>query len=407
MRPRPRALLTGLLLLATAAPAEAIVGGSETRRDWPHMAAMEFRGPGEDSFSFRCGGSLVRPDVVLTAAHCVDGDQDNGEPDTFPASRFRFVLGTLDREQGGERIGVVEVVEHPDWDNGKDSHDVALLKLARPTTLGAPIRIAGEADAAAYEPGDPATIIGWGATFPGGGAVRMLREAEVPIVSDDDCAQNYSATTSFDAPTSICAGNLLGGEDSCQGDSGGPLMAPGADGRFVLVGDTSFGVGCAFPTQYGVYGEVAGAALRPWIETRLQTLSPQTAPPGPGSGPVAGPTAPSGSSEQPAGEETALAPVAPRVTLPRVLGSARRARARGRLAVRVRTTGPLRRVRVTLRDGGRIVAAGRRPRLRSPSGRVVLRLRAPVRAGGARLRLTARDRSGRTVRVARRVTVRR
>jgi len=404
---RLRPLLIGLLLLTSAAPAEAIVGGTETVRDWPHMAAMEFQGPGDESFSFRCGGSLVRPDVVLTAAHCVDGDQDSGEPDTFAASSFRFVLGTRDREEGGERISVVQVVEHPEWDNGKDSHDVALLKLARPTSLGAPIRIADQADAAGFGPGDPATIIGWGATFSGGGAVRMLREAEVPIVADDDCAQSYSVTASFDAPTSICAGNLLGGKDSCQGDSGGPLMVPGADGRFVLVGDTSFGVGCAFPTQYGVYGEVAGSVLRPWIEARLQELSPQTAPPGPGAGPLVTPALPVVGAEQPTGEPTALAPVAPRVTLPRVLGSARRARARGRLAFRVRTTAPLRRLRATLHDGGRAVAVGRRARLSAASGRVVLRLRAPVRAGRARLSLTARDRSGRTVRVARRVTVRR
>ena len=404
---RFRPLLIGLLLLTTAAPAEAIVGGTETSRDWPHMAAMEFQGPGDESFSFRCGGSLVRPDVVLTAAHCVDGDQDSGEPDTFAASSFRFVLGTRDREEGGERISVVQVVEHPDWDNGKDSHDVALLKLARPTSLGAPIRIADQSDSAGFEPGDPATIIGWGATFSGGGAVRMLREAEVPIVADDDCAQSYSATASFDAPTSICAGNLLGGKDSCQGDSGGPLMVPGADGRFVLVGDTSFGVGCAFPSQYGVYGEVAGSVLRPWIEARLQELSPQTASPGPGAGPLVTPASPTVGAEQPAGEPTALAPVAPRVTLPRFLGSARLARARGRLAFRVRTTAPLRRLRATLRDGGRAVALGRRARLNAASGRVVLRLRAPIRAGRARLSLTARDRSGRTVRVARRVTVRR
>jgi len=144
-----RPLLTGALFLAAPACANAIVGGSETAREWPHMAAMEFKGKGDKDFSFRCGGSLVRRDVVLSAAHCVDGDQDNGEPDTFPATNFRFVLGSRDRVEGGERIEVVQVVEHPQWDDGKDSHDVALLKLARPTTLGAPIRIADQSDAGA------------------------------------------------------------------------------------------------------------------------------------------------------------------------------------------------------------------------------------------------------------------
>jgi len=391
-------LLALVVLLVAVAPAGAIVGGTETQRDWPHMAGMELLS--DDGWSFRCGGSLVRPDVVLTAAHCVSGDESAGEPDTLPARSFRFLLGSRDRQSGGERIGAVEVVEHPEWDDGRDGHDVALLKLERPATLGAPIRIAEGADAANFEPGDPATIIGWGATSSGTGGVRTLREAEIPIRGDAECARNYTFTATFDAATSICAGNLGGGEDTCQGDSGGPLMVRAADGRFVLVGDTSFGVGCAFPTQYGVYGEVAGPVLRPWIDARLAELSS-------GSAPAAGPPAPADASDPAAADDGGLAPVAVRLRLPSVLGPVRRSRAsRRRIAVRVRSSGPIRRVRASLVQRGRTVATGTRSRRFRRSGLVTLRLRRAVRTGRAILRVTARDGSGRLVTSSRRVRLR-
>ncbi len=396
--------LAVLLALAAASPAQAIVGGTETQRDWPHMAGMEFRSG--DGFAFRCGGSLVRPDVVLSAAHCVSGNERDGEPDTLPAADFRFLLGSRDRESGGERIGVTQVVEHPEWDDGEDSHDVALLKLERPATLGTPIRIADGADAANFEPGDPSTIIGWGATSSGSGSVRFLREAEVPIRGDAECARNYTFTASFDAGTGICAGNLGGGEDTCQGDSGGPLMVPGADGRFVLVGDTSFGVGCAFATQYGVYGEVAGPVLRPWVDARLAELSPGTAAPAQGTGPTGAGSAGGSGTTDPSGDAAALAPVVARLRLPSVLGSARRARARRRIVVPLRTSSEVGRVRVVLVQRGRTVAVGVRSRRFTRAARVTLRLRRPVRRGRATLRVTARDGSGRVVRASRRVRLR-
>ena len=383
-------LLAVLASLATAAPAAAIVGGTETQRSWPHMAALEVRDG--DGFSFSCGGSLIRPDVVLTAAHCVDPENDD-------AAKFRVLLGTRDRASGGERIAASRIVEHPGYDaSDKATHDVALIKLASPSRLGSPIRVAGPADAAAFEPGDGATILGWGATMSGGPSQRMLREGQVPIVSDRDCGDSYAVTGfEFDPATMICAGNLLGGEDSCQGDSGGPLMVPDAGGRFVLVGDTSFGFGCAFPTQYGVYGEVAGSTLRPWVEENAEALSPRTSSPGPG----AGPTGPgSGSGGTPS--------LGTRLLLPRRLGSARRGRARRSTTIRVRSTGRVRRIRVSLRQRGRQVAAGRRARIRR-SGRVVLRLRKgrTVRRGRATLKVTALDARGRKLRTSRRVRIRR
>jgi secreted trypsin-like serine protease len=390
----PRIRSTLLLALATlmlgAAPAAAVVGGEVATRDFPHMAAMEFQQDDGD-WTFVCGASLVRADVVLTAAHCVQDDPDTVSRED-EARRYRFLLGTRDRLRGGERIEATRVVDHPQYDPRSGAYDVALLKLARATTLGAPIRIAEAREADRFAPGVEATIVGWGATVSGGPPVTDLREGQVPIVSDAECARGYTVTAEFDPPTMICAGNLTGGEDSCQGDSGGPLMVPDASGRFVLVGDVSFGFGCAFPTQYGVYGEVAGSALRPFVDAQIAELSPGTPGPAPGGGPTPGPA-------------PGTAPAA--VQLPRRLGSAARARRAGRIRLLVRTSRPLRGIRVTLRRGRVVVASGRRARALSARGRVSLRVRRGLRAGGAVLTLTARDSEGRRVRAVRRVRLRR
>jgi secreted trypsin-like serine protease len=374
-----------LMTLALVAPAEAIVGGSETTRDWPHMAALEFRSE-DGEWRFICGASLVRGDVALTAAHCMDPEQATLGGSSKPgADRFRVLVGTRDRSFGGERLNATRIVEHPQY-AADGSHDVALLKLDRAATAGKPIRIAGAGEESRYAAGVEATIIGWGATFSGGDATQKLHEAQVPVRSDSECALSYTLTADYDDQTMLCAGYLQGGEDSCQGDSGGPLMVPDAGGAFVLAAAVSFGTGCALPTQYGIYSEVAGATLRTWIEQRLAELSTHPAPSG-------GPTGGSGGD----GSSAAAS-----LTVSRRLGSARARR----LRVVVRASAPVSDVRATLRQRGRTVARGARASL-AGRGRVTLRRVARARRGAARLVVTARDGGGQRVRRAARVRLRR
>ena len=388
-----------VLALALPAPAWAIVGGETTQREWPHMAAMEYRDPETGEWGLRCGASLIRSDVLLTAAHCVDDEETGG---TLPSSRFRFLLGTMKRSAGGERIAAARILEHPGYDESQDTtaSDVALVKLATPSTLGRTIRIAEPADAPFWEPGDPAVVTGWGTEFFSSPFVPDdLKEAEVPIVSDADCERSYQLTLGFDAPTSVCAGNLYGGEDSCQGDSGGPLHVRDASGAWIQVGVVSFGLGCAFPTQYGVYSEAGGDALRGWITTNGDAMATHAAP-----APSPSPSTASPSSS------SALAPLRTRLVLPSSLRVVRRGR---RASVTLRTTGPLRSVAVALRRDRRTLASGRRASLRGSRGRVLLRartrraVRTLRRSRRATLRVTAVDASGRRVVATRVVRLRR
>jgi secreted trypsin-like serine protease len=412
MRVARRLLILLALVAAWPATASALVGGTPTQRDLPHMVAMEFRSsPSATQWSFRCGGSLVAPDVVLTAAHCVSGDESAGEPDTFPAAQFRFLAGTKKRSAGGEHIQAVEIREDPRYDDSDEGgYDVALVKLERSSSLGRPIRIARADETGLYAPGKDAVITGWGSDFYlAGGTSDDLEEIVVPIRSDDEC-QSTSAFA-LDPATMLCAGELQGGKDSCQGDSGGPLMVPDAGGGLILVADVSFGLGCAFPTQYGVYGEVAGAAMRPWVADNIAQMSSaggqSTATPvaEPGTTPVTGTPAPGTTAPSQSGAAATgfAAPRRARLRMPaRLLQRGRRVR------VRLRTGETLRRVRIALVQRGRIIAFGTTKRLTGARTVVIrVRKRAKPRRGAARLRVRAVDAAGRPMTAARRVRLRR
>lgn len=244
-------LAAGAALGLTAAPASAVVGGTAAP-----AGAYDFTASLQDGDFAFCGGSVIAAQWVLTAAHCVpDGN----------AAGLSVVVGTVDNSNGsGERRAVAEVRVHPEYDADASTSDVALLRLATPTSV-APIALATAADDALEADGAPVTVTGWGDQTPlaGGGLLTTskLRQVDLAIVDDQECGD---ANGGFDAATGVCAAAFL--KDSCQGDSGGPLFAT-SGGRRIQVGVVSYGLGCGVPTFPGVYAEVNETGIRDFIRT--------------------------------------------------------------------------------------------------------------------------------------------
>jgi hypothetical protein len=242
---------------------ERIVGGRPAQPGaFPWMVAL-LNAAEPDPFQAQfCGGSLIAPEWVLTAAHCFFNGQ--GQQDVN-ARNLDLLLGTTRLQLGaGQRIRAAQIVIHPNYDprrGTKGGNDIALVRLSRPVALPTlPLVQSNQTNLTA--PGTLATILGWGATFPRAldneepsGFPTALQQAEVPIVANEVCnaPQSYNGII---LDTMLCAGFPQGGVDTCQADSGGPLLVPSGAG-FALAGIASFGRGCAQPNFYGVYTRVS------------------------------------------------------------------------------------------------------------------------------------------------------
>ncbi|MER6345838.1 S1 family peptidase [Streptomyces sp. NPDC001595] len=217
---------------AVAAPQPIVGGTTTTTSAYPFM--MQITDASQNQF---CGGTLVSPTKVVTAAHCMVGETTSGVRVVGGRTYLNGTNGTVAR--------VSKIWIHPNYTTATRGEDVAVLTLSTSMPY-ATAKYVASTDTSVYTAGTTARVLGWGTTSQSGSSSNQLRTATVPIVSDTSCRGSYGSD--YVAAEMVCAGYSSGGVDTCQGDSGGPLLVGG-----VLAGITSWGEGCAQAGYPGVY----------------------------------------------------------------------------------------------------------------------------------------------------------
>lgn len=225
------------------------------KHEWPWMAALL---NGGRQF---CGGSLISPNHILTAAHCV------AHMTRADVNRLEVRLGEHDiKDAFDTKIitrKVSKVVRHKGFSSDTLWNDVAIVFMTTPVEYTDTVRpVCLSQIPQAFNNNETATVVGWGSLREKGPQPNVLQEVTLRLWKNEVCKPTYGpAAPGGITDHMLCAGRQ--GKDSCSGDSGGPMVIARGD-HWEQIGIVSWGIGCGKSHYPGVYTRVA--KMIDWIK---------------------------------------------------------------------------------------------------------------------------------------------